>query len=49
YAEEVVAGRIEDRTLTPLLKMGLRYLGVKPEYMEDLESRNFGAILEWRP
>jgi len=49
YAEEVVAGRANDRTLTPLLRYGLRFLCVIHEYMKDLESNNAGALLEWTP
>ena len=49
YAERVVAGDVEDRTLTPLLRYGLRFIGVVKNYMEDLESGNAGALLEWMP
>lgn len=47
YAEKVADGSLIDRTLTPLLKMGLRYAGTIKNYMEDEESGNGGAILEW--
>lgn len=46
YAEHVATGKLEDRTLTPLLKMGLAYQGIIEDYMEDEESGNAGAILE---
>jgi len=49
YAEYVVKGLIQDRTLTPLLRYGLTYLGVIDDYMEDFESHNTAALLEWRP
>lgn len=48
YCELVVAGEAIDRTLTPLLRYGLRYLGVIHGYMEDAESGNAAALLEWR-
>jgi len=46
YAKEVVAGRMIDRTLTPLLRYGLSLLGVIHNYMEDEESLNAAALLE---
>lgn len=49
YADEVVAGNRMDPTLTPLLKMNLTYLGVAMDHMDDPESGNSAAILEWRP
>lgn len=49
YVEEVVAGRVADRTLTPLLRYGLKFLGVIHDYMEDLESANAAVLLEWNP
>jgi len=49
YASEVVEGRTMDRTLTPLLRYGLRFLGVIRDYMPDYESNDAGALLEWMP
>jgi hypothetical protein len=49
FATMVVTGTLADRTLTPLLAMGLRYLGTKLDYMPDPESRDAAALLEWRP
>lgn len=49
YCAEVANGRATDRTLTPLLKMGLNYRGVSYNHMEDPESGNAAAILEWLP
>ena len=46
YAEEVVAGRRLDRTLTPLLRYGLTFVAVVRGYMEDYESNDAGALLE---
>jgi GNAT superfamily N-acetyltransferase len=49
YARRVVAGEASDRTLTPLLRYGLDFVGVKEKYMEDDESGDAAALLEWRP
>lgn len=49
YANDVASGKIVDRTMTPLLKMGLTYLGVLPGHMPDPESSDTAAALEWRP
>jgi GNAT superfamily N-acetyltransferase len=46
YAENVLKGRVSDRTLTPLLRYGLAFLGVIHQYMEDFESDNAAALLE---
>ncbi len=49
YVAEVVAQRAADRTLTPLLRYGLRFLDVIHDYMDDEESANSAALLEWKP
>lgn len=49
YAENVVRGNTQDRTLTPLLRYGLTFRGVIHDYMDDYESDNSAALLEWRP
>ncbi len=49
YIQEVVQGTFSDPTLTPLLKMGLTYLETIADYMEDEESGNAAAMLEWKP
>ncbi|MES1228415.1 MAG: GNAT family N-acetyltransferase [Armatimonadota bacterium] len=49
YAQQVADGWRKDRTLTPLLRIGLAYRGVITSYMEDSESGHAGAILEWIP
>lgn len=46
YAQEVVSGRRVDRTLTPLLRYGLRFVAVVRGYMRDVESGDAGALLE---
>ncbi len=48
FAGAVAAGMTTDRTLTPLLKMGLHYRGIIDNYMDDQESGHAGAILEWQ-
>jgi ribosomal protein S18 acetylase RimI-like enzyme len=47
YANRVVANESADRTLTPLLRMGLTFIDVLTDYMEDWESANAAALLEW--
>lgn len=49
YVEGVVSGFVTDRTLTPLLRYGLKFLGVIHDYMEDEESADSAALLEWNP
>lgn len=49
YAQGVVRGDLLDRTMTPLLRSGLLFIGVVRDHMEDQESGNAAAILEWRP
>jgi len=49
YAAKVIAGELTDRTLTPLLRYGLSCLGVIENYMDDAESGNAAALLEWIP
>lgn len=49
YCLAVVNGLVRDRTLTPLLRCGLQYHGVIENYMEDNESGDGAALLEWKP
>lgn len=49
YVEAVQSESTQDPTLTPLLKMKLKHVGIIPNYMEDQESGNAGVILEWNP
>lgn len=49
YVRAVAARAIQDRTLTPLLRYGLRLVGVLPSYMHDEESGDAAALLEWTP
>ncbi len=49
YAQSVASGALRDRTLSPLLKMGVRLTGVIEGHMDDEESGHAAAILEWSP
>lgn len=49
YARAVERGEAKDRTLTPFLKMGMQLMGVDEDVMDDPESLDAGARLEWRP
>lgn len=48
YARLVADGELQDRTLTPLLRCGLSFVGVVENHMDDPESGDAAAILEWR-
>lgn len=47
YVNRVVVGVTNDRTLTPLLRHGLPFVGVR-DTMPDPESDNGGVLLEFR-
>lgn len=47
YVQSVVHGELSDPTLTPLLRMGLTYVQTIGDYMDDAESGNSAAMLEW--
>jgi GNAT superfamily N-acetyltransferase len=49
YVKAVQAGILTDRTLTPLLAYGLTFIMTIENYMEDPESGNAAALLEWIP
>lgn len=49
YCQRVVQAEVRDRTMTPLLKYGLTFVQVLKNYMDDSESGNCAALLEWRP
>lgn len=49
YVDSVLRGDTIDRTLTPLLRYGLRFVELIQDYMEDEESGNAAALLEWTP
>jgi GNAT superfamily N-acetyltransferase len=49
YVELVSQRKVLDKTLTPLLQYGMRATCSIPDYMEDRESGNAAALLEWLP
>lgn len=49
YIEVVLNKASADRTLTPLLRIGLSYVETLENYMMDEESGNAGVLLEWLP
>ena len=49
YGSKVAAGEFSDRTLTPLLRYGLTMTSVLEDHIDDPESGNASAALEWRP
>lgn len=49
YARQVIAGELKDRTLTPLLRLGMVFQAILPDYMDDPESGDAAALLEWTP
>lgn len=49
YCRAVVRGRTKDRTLTPLLRYGLSFVRVVEGHMDDEESGDAAAVLEWTP
>ncbi|MBT2292276.1 GNAT family N-acetyltransferase [Paenibacillus albidus] len=48
YLADVVAGRLADPVITFLLRCGRTPLGVTAGYLEDEESRNYAALMEWK-
>jgi GNAT superfamily N-acetyltransferase len=49
YVLAVVRGEARDRTLSPLLRIGLRHRGVIEGHMDDAESGDAAVVLEWTP
>jgi GNAT superfamily N-acetyltransferase len=49
YCQDVLCGRLTDRTLTPLLRYGLTMTAVLQNHWDDPESGHAAAQLEWRP
>jgi predicted amidohydrolase/ribosomal protein S18 acetylase RimI-like enzyme len=48
YVEEVVAGRLNDPTLSFQLHLGFRVTGVIADYFKgDPESKGYAAVIEW--
>lgn len=48
YLEHVVQGELADPVITFLLRCGRTPLGVAADYLEDEESCNYAALMEWR-
>ncbi|MGF2616027.1 GNAT family N-acetyltransferase [Rossellomorea vietnamensis] len=48
YLEAVVKGELHDKVISFLLRCGRLPVGVIPDYIEDEESRNYAALMEWR-
>lgn len=48
YLQQVVAGNWKDPVVTFLLRCGRTPVGVAAHYLEDEESCNYGALMEWR-
>lgn len=48
YLEGVTAGKWSDPVLTFLLRCGRSPVGVVADYLEDEESGNYAALMEWR-
>lgn len=49
YVNDVIQEKRTDRTLTPLLKIGLVFSGIIQDYMQDSESGDAGVVLVWKP
>lgn len=48
YLEKVVLGELKDPVVTFLLRCGRMPIGVAASYLEDEESLNYAALMEWR-
>ncbi|MBC5635344.1 GNAT family N-acetyltransferase [Ornithinibacillus sp. BX22] len=48
YLEEVVSGKRKDPVITFLLNAGRVPIGVVANYLEDEESLNYAALMEWK-
>jgi ribosomal protein S18 acetylase RimI-like enzyme len=48
YLDEVTAGSLSDPVITFLLRCGRTPLSVVEGYLEDEESCNYAALMEWR-
>lgn len=48
YLEQVVQGKLKDPVITFLLRCGRMPVGVVPDYLEDEQSANYAALMEWR-
>ncbi|WP_027084777.1 GNAT family N-acetyltransferase [Cohnella panacarvi] len=48
YLEQVVQGKRKDPVITFLLRCGRMPAGVVPNYLEDEQSADYAALMEWR-
>jgi len=48
YVEQVIAGERKDPVITFLLRCGRVPIGVAEDYLEDEQSLNYAAIMQWR-
>ncbi|MBO9599095.1 MAG: GNAT family N-acetyltransferase [Cohnella sp.] len=48
YLDQVAQGKLKDPVITFLLRCGRMPVGVVPNYLEDEESANYAALMEWR-
>ncbi|OMF70534.1 GNAT family N-acetyltransferase [Paenibacillus glucanolyticus] len=48
YLDAVIQGDLKDSVITFLLRCGRTPIGVAAEYLEDAESCNYGALMEWK-
>ena len=48
YLDAVVRGDLKDPVITFLLRCGRTPVGVAADYLEDEESCNYGALMEWK-
>ncbi|MFC0560388.1 GNAT family N-acetyltransferase [Halalkalibacter alkalisediminis] len=48
YLEAVVKGKLKDPVTTFLLRCGRTPLGLVGDYLEDKESLNYAALMEWK-
>jgi len=48
YLEQVVQGKRKDPVITFLLRCGRMPVGIVQNYLEDEQSANYAALMEWR-
>lgn len=48
YLEAVIKGELKDPVITFLLRCGRTPVKVAPNYLEDQESCNYAALMEWK-
>jgi len=47
YAQNVVAGKIRDPVLSFHLSCGFKFVKILPNYLDDVNSKNNGVLVEW--